>query len=101
MPQQRRLRSREERERIVMECRENLAKLSIPEEHPAIAKLNAELEKFLAMEREGAVIGVIELADFGSKIEYHLPTRRIVPQLVRFAKLDKLPNREKLSNTTV
>jgi hypothetical protein len=101
MPQQRRLRNREERERIVQECRDNLAKLSMPDDHPGIAKLNAELDKFLAMEREGAVIGVIELADFGSKIEYHLPTRRIVPQLVRFAKLDKLPHTEKLSNATV
>lgn len=86
---QRKLRNREEREKIVSECRGNLAKLPVPDDHPGVAKLNAELEKFLAMEREGAVIGVIELPEFGSKIEYHLPTRRILPQLVRFTQLNK------------
>jgi hypothetical protein len=85
----RKLRNYEERSRIVQECRDNLAKLPLPEDHPAITKLQSELDKFLAMEREGAVIGVLDLPELKSKIEYHLPTRRIVPQLVRFTRTEK------------
>ncbi len=84
--QQRRFRSREEREAIRDEAHESLASSGLSRSAPVhgIADVYAVLDAFVQAAGTGRQFdGVVEMPELGARIEYVLPGRRVLRHAVR------------------
>jgi hypothetical protein len=81
----RKFRSAEEKAAIVREIRENMAKLMLDDDDPAVLGFNNVLDEYSKSET-GSFSGTITVMQRSAVIEYSLPTRRIQKQWVRFGR---------------